>query len=141
MSFKTKALAALLGGSIAVSGYVFSQRSLDNIKEVNPKLQALADCALKYSTVDFVVVDGMRTDAEHKANLAKGVSWIKRSKHQDGLAIDVAAYVNGSINFEPKYYYPIAGAFYLCSLELNTPIISGGEWHAKDYMHIELRDE
>jgi peptidoglycan LD-endopeptidase CwlK len=138
-AFRTKALGAFAALAIAGSGYVFSQRSLNNIVEVRPELQELVKCALDKSPIDFAVVDGLRTDEEHKANVANGVSWIKRSKHQDGKAVDVAAYVDGKITWKPEYYYPISGAFYLCSELLETPIIMGGEWRVKDYMHVELK--
>jgi hypothetical protein len=131
-----KVLCALC---VAVSGYVFSQRSITNLNEVDPKLQAVATCALQHSPVDFVVVDGGRTPEEHQSNLANGKSWIKRSKHQDGLAIDVAAYIKGKITYDPLPYYDIAKSFKFCSTELNTPITWGGDWRVKDLMHFELR--
>ena len=36
-----------------------------------------------------VIVDTLRTQAEHEENLRKGVSWTKHSKHLDGKAIDL----------------------------------------------------
>lgn len=42
--------------------------------------------------IPVFVVDTLRTPEEHAANLASGRSWVKRSKHMDGLAIDVAPY-------------------------------------------------
>lgn len=132
-------LGAICALCVAVSGYVFSERSKTNLSEVNPKLQAVATCALQHTPVDFVVIDGGRTPEEHKNNLAKGKSWIKRSKHQDGLAIDVAAYMNGKITYDPLPYYDIAKAFKFCSVQLDTPIIWGGDWRVKDLMHFELR--
>lgn len=138
MSFRTKALGVVCAACIAASGYVFSQRSAGNLAETHPDLQKLAACALPRSPSDFVIVDGLRSAAEHKENLAKGVSWIKRSRHQDGMAIDVAAYVNGKITYDHEPYYGIAGAFYFCGEKLDIPIISGGEWHVQDLMHIEL---
>lgn len=134
-----KLIGIACAGCIAVSGYLFSKRSQDNLHEVNPKLQSVATCALQHSTVDFVVVDGGRTEAEHKQNLASGRSWIKHSKHQDGLAIDVAAYYQGKISYDPALYLKISSAFYYCSGELKIPIIWGGEWKVKDLMHYELR--
>jgi len=138
MSFRTKALGAVCMACIAASGYVFSQRSLDNLNEVHPHLQKLSECALEKTPTDFVVVDGWRSDEEHARNVANGVSWTKRSRHQDGMAIDVAAYVNGKITYDTSYYVGIAGAFYFCSEKLDIPIVHGGEWRVKDYMHIEL---
>lgn len=139
MSAKTKVLGAICAVCVAASGYVFSQRSLTNLNEVNPALQAVAECALKHSPVDFVVVDGGRTAEEHKNNVAAGRSWIKRSKHMDGLAIDIAAYVDGGITYNPAPYYQIAEAFYYCAESLSTPITWGGEWRVKDLMHYELK--
>lgn len=138
MSFRKLALGAFMITSVSVGGYFFSERSLSHLREVHPDLQKLADCALDKSPIDFAVVDGFRTDEEHKKNLQKGVSWTSRSRHQDGKAIDVAAYVDGKITYDTKHYYAIAGAFYYCSCSLNIPIVSGGEWKVKDYMHIEL---
>lgn len=138
MSFRTKAIGAACAVCIGVSGYVFSARSLGNLRETNPALQAVAECALDKTLVDFVVIDGMRTAVEHQKNLENGRSWIRRSRHQDGMAIDVAAYVNGKITYSAEPYYKIADAFYYCSEQLNTPIVWGGEWRAKDLMHFEL---
>lgn len=138
MKTSQKLIGAIAAGCVVLSGYVFSIRSLDNLKEVDVKLQAVAQCALNHSEVDFVVIDGGRTEAEHKNNLASGRSWIKRSKHQDGLAIDIAAFYKGRISYQPDLYYKISKAFYFCSDKLQTPIVWGGEWGVKDLMHYEL---
>ncbi len=39
-----------------------------------------------------LIVNTRRTDAEQAAAIARHVSWVAHSKHQDGLAIDVAPY-------------------------------------------------
>jgi len=136
---KNKNVAAVVCSvCVVASGFIFGTRSVENLKEVDPRLQTLAQCALKRSPVDFVVIDGGRSAAEHKKNVENGKSWIKRSRHQDGKAIDFAAYVNKQITYSPQPYHIIAQAFYSCSKELKTPIIWGGEWKAQDLMHIEL---
>lgn len=124
---------------VGFSGFVFSERSLNNVREVDPRLQRVAECALQKTTVDFVVIDGRRTIEEHINNVRNGRSWIKRSKHVDGLALDFAAYVDGKVTYEPVHYASIAAAFYYCASELNTPITWGGEWRVQDLMHIELK--
>lgn len=126
---------------VVASGFIFSTRSTNNLHEVNPVLQEMAHCALQHTPVDFVVVDGGRTPEEHRNNLAAGRSWIKRSKHQDGLAIDVAAFVKGKVTYDPKPYYDIAQSFYYCSTIMAVPITWGGEWRVKDLMHFELKDK
>ena len=42
--------------------------------------------------IPVMVIDTLRTPAEHAANLANGVSWTNRSKHLDGDAIDICPY-------------------------------------------------
>lgn len=139
MGARNKILGALCGLCVASSGYVFSTRSTANLKEVDPKLQAVAACALEHTKVDFVVIDGGRTLEEHRNNVAAGRSWIKRSKHQDGLAIDIAAYQNHKITYNPAPYYQIAEAFYYCADALKYPITWGGEWRVQDLMHYERK--
>jgi peptidoglycan L-alanyl-D-glutamate endopeptidase CwlK len=140
MSFRTKALG-VAAVSIGISGYVFSTRSLDNLVQTHPDLQKVSECALSKTLADFVVVDGLRTAQEHLINVRNGKSWIKRSRHQDGKAVDVAAYVDGKITYDWKPYYHIANAFYYCSEQLNIPIVWGGEWKVQDLMHFELKRE
>lgn len=140
MALKGMGKAAALGLAICagVSGYVFSTRSLDNIHETREPLQVVTACALEKSINDFVVVDGGRTEKEHQINVANGKSWITRSRHQDGAAVDFAALDKGKITYKPEPYYQIAAAFYYCSSQLKVPIIWGGEWRVQDLMHIEL---
>ena len=138
MKTKIKVLGTLCAVAVGVSGFVFSQRSINNLVETHADMQRVTTCALKKTTVDFVVIDGLRTAEEHRINVANGRSWTRRSLHQDGLAVDVAAYVNGVITYKPEQYYPIAAAFYYCSEQLDIPITWGGEWRVKDLMHFEL---
>lgn len=135
---KQRIVGAVCAVCVVASGFIFSQRSNLNLQETRPELQAVAQCAIKRTPIDFVVVDGGRSEAEHKINVANDKSWVKRSRHQDGAAIDFAAYVKGKVTYETKNYSPIAEAFYSCSRDLHIPIIWGGEWKVKDYMHIEL---
>lgn len=53
-------------------------------------IELLARCV--EAGIAVMIVDTLRTQAEHEANLAKGVSWTNRSKHLFGLAIDIAPY-------------------------------------------------
>lgn len=138
MSFRKNALAGTLAVCLGVSGYMFSARSHYNLQEVDKDLKRVATCALDKSLVDFVVVDGRRTAEEHLINVANGKSWIKRSRHQDGKAIDIAAIESGSVTYGQAPYYKIADAFYFCSDKLHVPIVWGGEWRVQDLMHFEL---
>lgn len=135
---KKRIAAAVAIGIVSSSGYVFSTRSINNIIEVDPDLQRSVKCALNHTKVDFTVIDGMRTAAEHKINVANGKSWTKRSRHQDGKAIDFVALQNGKVTYEPMPYYAVASAFYYCEDVTGVQVTWGGEWDAQDLMHIEL---
>ena len=135
---KNKIITGITCVCLIASGFIFSQRSKNNLSEVHEHLQALTHCALASSKVDFIVIDGLRTAEEHQENLRNGKSWTKRSRHQDGLAVDVAAYVDGKVTYDPQPYHKISEAFYLCSKHMNIPLTWGGEWRVKDLMHFEL---
>lgn len=138
MTIKNAAISAVCAVCVVASGFVYSQRSLLNLSEVDQPLQTVAECAIRHTPVDFVVIDGGRTAEEHRINVANGKSWTTRSRHQDGKAIDVAAWVNGKITYDSAPYYQIAQSFYACSKDSKVPIVWGGEWKAKDLMHFEL---
>jgi peptidoglycan L-alanyl-D-glutamate endopeptidase CwlK len=126
--------------ALVLSTFAYSQRSITNINEVREPLQTVTVCArlaIK-EPLGFIVVDGGRTLEEHKINVANGKSWIRRSRHQDGAAIDFAATIHGKVTYAPEPYYKIADAFSKCSLKHDIPIIWGGSWRVADLMHIEL---
>lgn len=133
-------------GAMILAVFGYSQRSINNINEVREPLQTVTVCARQEikEPYGFIVIDGGRTLEEHKINIANGRSWIKRSRHQDGAAIDFAAtiLIQGKpvpiVTYDLKYYAPIVAAFKRCSVRHNVPIISGCDWKAKDCAHIEL---
>jgi len=88
----------------------FSDHSLNELRHVHPELVIMvADCAA-YCTgkgVDFIVFDGMRTEAEQRKNIARGVSKTMNSYHliqPDGLAyaVDLVPYVDGAARWDSK---------------------------------------
>jgi hypothetical protein len=67
-------------------------RALDDL---DPRFRPLAVellARLVEAKIPVLIIDTLRTPAEHADNLARGVSWTTRSKHLDGLAIDVCPY-------------------------------------------------
>jgi peptidoglycan LD-endopeptidase CwlK len=88
----------------------FSEHSLSEMKHVHPELIVMATEALIYCAgggFDFMVFDGIRTEAEQRKNIAKGVSWTMDSYHlpqQDGLgyALDLVPFVDGQVRWDSK---------------------------------------
>jgi len=120
--------------------FKFGTSSLAEIKTVHPKLQALCHKALALSTVDFRILQGIRTAAEQLAAYKGGFSKIKSGgRHQFGCAIDfmVVDPATGKFTFgKPALYAKVREAFYAASKELGTPIRTLE--HIGDLGHIEL---
>lgn len=113
-------------------GFKLSQRSIDRMEGVD---QRLVDCvmrAIELSEVDFGVTQGLRTIEEQEALVAKGASKTMKSKHIDGLAVDLMAYVAGRGCWELNVYDEIADAMKAAAKELDVPIRWGAAWHISD---------
>ena len=118
--------------------FKFSDKSFAHLVGVRPELVSVAALALSRSPIDFGIIDGVRTLEEQAAYVAQGVSWTMKSKHLDGLAIDIMAYVGGKGRWEAALYEKIAPAFKSAAVDAGVAIVWGGDWAQKDYGHYEL---
>lgn len=117
----------------------FSQHSLNNLSGVHSDLIKVMERAIEITTVDFGVIDGLRTLAEEKENLANGKTETLHSRHLVGCAVDVMAYIGGKGSWETCFYEKIADAVFQAAAELGIAIVWGGNWKTlKDYGHFEL---
>ena len=76
-------------------GYKLGKRSLEKLEGVDERMVAVVKHAIGATKQDFSVICGLRTIEEQKALVAKGASQTMKSKHIDGLAVDLMAYVDG----------------------------------------------
>jgi len=130
----------------------FSQNSLNKLKGVHPLLVNTLEAALQTSPYDFAIVQGVRTQEEQNALYEQGrtkpgpiVTWTRNSNHlvkADGYghAIDFAAFVEGAISWDEKYYPQIADAILTAGKGLGLTLESGAYWKTKDWGHIEIKD-
>jgi len=88
---------------------------------------AVVKYAISVTKQDFSVICGMRTIEEQKVLVAKGASQTMKSKHIDGLAVDLMAYVNGG-RWELNLYDEIADAMSEAAREVDVPIVWGAAW-------------
>lgn len=120
-------------------GFVLGPRSLKNLEGVHPDLVKVVKRAIEITSVDFTVVDGLRTDTEQAFNLAKGVSQTKNSRHLTGHAVDIGAYVHGKVIMSWEFAPKIADAMKHAARDLKIPIEWGGDWRTfKDGVHFQL---
>ena len=108
--------------------FKLSQRSLDKLEGVHPDMVKCVKSAIEYTKVDFGVICGMRTEQEQKELVAKGASTTMRSKHLEGLAVDLMAYVGSRASWELNLYDDIADAMAKASKTHGVPIKWGAAW-------------
>jgi len=109
-------------------GYVLGSRSKERLEGVNPDLVAVVFRAIELSEQDFSVICGLRTIQEQEALVAKGASQTMKSKHLEGNAVDLMAWVDGG-RWELNLYDEIADAMLKAAKELGVTIRWGAAWH------------
>lgn len=112
--------------------YKLSQRSLDRLDGVKPELVDVVKRAIELTTIDFGVVQGLRTEEEQKALVEKGASKTMKSKHLTGDAVDLMAYIGGRGCWELNVYDEIADAMKAAAIELGVSIRWGAAWTVAD---------
>ena len=108
--------------------YKLSQRSLDRLDGLDDRLIAVVKSAIHKSKIDFGVICGMRTLEEQRALVEKGASQTMKSKHLDGHAVDLMAYIGSRGSWELNLYDDIADAMAEAAREVDVPIVWGAAW-------------
>ena len=90
--------------------------------------------------IPVLIVDTLRTPEEHEANLRKGVSWTKHSRHLDGDAIDICPYEEYALNGRNKAAWNADAKVWQRIGEIGEAcgLVWGGRWTVKDLGHFEL---
>lgn len=109
-----------------------SERSLKRLEGVDPRLVRVVKKAIVYSKVDFGVTEGLRTLETQKKYVAAGKSQTLKSKHIDGKAVDLVAYVDGQVSWELNLYDDIADAMAKAAREEGLAIRWGAAWNIPD---------
>lgn len=119
--------------------FKLSQKSLDRLSGVHPDLVAVVKRAIEITDVDFAVLEGVRSKARQEQLIKAGASQTMRSRHLTGHAVDLGAYVGGSVRWDWPLYDKIALAMKAAALELQVAIEWGGDWNSfKDGPHFQL---
>ena len=112
--------------------FKLSKRSLARLEGVDDRLVRVVQTAITLSSVDFGVIQGLRTIEEQRQLVAKGASQTMKSKHLEGLAVDVMAYIGSRGSWEMSLYDNIADAFKLAAIEEDVAIRWGAAWQISD---------
>ena len=119
--------------------YSFGSKSKERLKGVHPDLVRLMEEAIKESPLDFGITEGLRTLERQKELFESGKSQTMNSRHLRGLAVDIAIFIEGKLNWDFPNYKLVADHIKEVAKELNVPITWGGDWISfKDGPHFEL---
>ena len=108
--------------------YKLGKRSLERLEGVDERMVAVVKSAIHQSKQDFSVICGLRSIEEQKKLVAKGASQTMKSKHIDGLAVDLAAWQDG-MRWELNLYDEIADAMKSAANDLGIAVRWGAAWH------------
>ena len=120
-------------------GFKLSQRSLDKMIGVNPKLVEVVKLAITKSPLDFSISEGLRTVERQKELVAQKKSQTMKSRHIVGEAADICVLIDGKANWDFENYRKVADVFKECAKELGVKITWGGDWTSfKDGPHFQI---
>lgn len=112
--------------------FTLSQRSLDRLAGLDSRLVDCVKSAIQITSVDFGVTEGLRTLEVQRQYVAAGKSQTMQSKHLDGKAVDLVAYVGGAVSWELNLYDDIADAMKEAAIQIDLPLRWGAAWNIPD---------
>ena len=116
-----------------------SDRSLKAMEGLHHDLILVIHRAAEITDLDFVVTEGLRTIERQKLMVSKGASKTMNSRHLTGHAFDLAAVLDGEIDWSWPLYYKLAEAVKEAAHIEGFPIEWGGDWTSfKDGPHFQL---
>lgn len=123
--------------------YKLGKSSIERLRGVHSNLYAVVETAIRLTTVDFTVLEGLRSSERQlelwlskasklngipKGETRDGYNGTGVGSHQIGEAVDLGAFVAGSVRWDWNLYFRIARAVRKAAIEKGVPIIWGGVW-------------
>ncbi|MDA9373994.1 M15 family metallopeptidase [bacterium] len=109
-----------------------SKRSEGRLDGVDEQLVAVVKRAIELTKVDFGVTEGLRSVETQRSYVAAGKSQTMKSKHLNGRAVDLVAYIGSAVSWELNLYDDIANAIRVAAIELDVAIKWGAAWSVGD---------
>ncbi len=118
---------------------VLGHRSLSRLEGVHPDLVRVVKKAATLSSLDFTVLEGLRTKERQKQLMDLGATKTLNSRHLTGHAVDLAPMVGGTVRWDWPLYHQLAATVKAAAKAENVAVTWGGDWRTfKDGPHWEL---
>ena len=108
--------------------FKLSSIAVGKLEGLQPDMVNTVKRAIELTKVDFGVTYGVRTLEEQEKLYKAGRSQTMKSKHLEGNAVDLMAWVDGG-RWELNLYDEIADAMLKAAKELGVTIRWGAAWH------------
>lgn len=119
--------------------FKLGSRSIERLHGVHPDLVRVVRRAIELTEVDFTVLEGLRSKDRQRDLVDAGASKTMNSRHLTGHAVDLGAWIGGTVAWDWPPYYKIADAMKAAAEELEIPLEWGGDWTTfKDGPHYQL---
>lgn len=112
--------------------YKLSTRSQERLMGIEPELKEVVYEAIKVTKIDFGVIEGLRTEEKQKQLVESGASQTMKSKHLEGRAVDLMAYIGGRGSWELNVYDEIADAMKEAAVKVEVAVRWGAAWTVTD---------
>ena len=112
--------------------YKLSTRSQERLMGIEPELKEVVYEAIKVTKIDFGVIEGLRTEEKQKQLVEAGASQTMKSKHLEGRAVDLMAYIGGRGSWELNVYDEIADAMKEAATKVEVAVRWGAAWTVTD---------
>lgn len=108
--------------------FVLSARSESRLEGVHLDLAGVIRRAIELTQVDFMVVEGLRSEEKQESLVASGASRTMRSRHLTGHAVDLSAMVGSEVRWDWPLAMRVAESVRNAANEQGKPIVWGGVW-------------
>jgi peptidoglycan L-alanyl-D-glutamate endopeptidase CwlK len=116
-----------------------SQKSLDRLTGVHPHLVEIVKRAVDLDAIDFAVLEGVRSTLRQAELVAAGASRTMKSRHLTGHAVDLGAFVAGTLRWDWPLYHKLNTVMQQAAKDQGTRIEWGGHWKSfPDGPHFQL---
>lgn len=114
-----------------MSQFKLSRRSLSRLKGLHPDLVEVVKHAITITTVDFTVLEGLRSRERQKRLVESGASRTMRSRHLTGHAVDLGVYLDGQVSWDWPLYRQLARCMARAFKDCHVPYRWGGTWEER----------